>query len=142
MNAAPLGIATGGITGAEFRVEGAPSGWFFFPTANPESSIAFGDLLGFGTNIAFPSCQSTPSVNLYTVIVIRVSAVNDRLLSVLPLQVFGCPDLCCVLLTVCDAPIFTKICVVGGEALINGTGDPCTVAVEQTTWSTLKSLYN
>jgi hypothetical protein len=39
----------------------------------------------------------------------------------------------------CDAPVYTLICVPGGSAIINGT--PCTVAVEETSWSTVKGLY-
>jgi hypothetical protein len=43
------------------------------------------------------------------------------------------------LATLCDAPLFTKIVVGGGEARINS--GPCTVGVEQVRWSSLKAMY-
>jgi hypothetical protein len=54
--------ATGGITGAEFRVDGWPASWFGAPTRNPAANIDVGNPLLGGTNIAFPTCQS-PDAN-------------------------------------------------------------------------------
>ena len=47
----------------------------------------------------------------------------------------------CALVNKCDAPTFTAVCVATGEAQLNGQ-DQCTVAVEETSWSTVKGLYN
>src|SRR5213594_2133933 len=61
-------IARDGCTGAEFRVDGFPAGWF--PRATPNAAAtATGDPLGAGCSIAFSSCQTSQSgiVLLYTI---------------------------------------------------------------------------
>ena len=47
----------------------------------------------------------------------------------------------CVLVTLCDAPQFTALCVAGGAFLINPVDGSCAVAVEKKTWTGIKSLY-
>ena len=49
--------------------------------------------------------------------------------------------LACPLITRCNAPFFSIVCVTGGEFIINPNGLDCTVAVEEQTWSKVKSLY-
>ena len=50
------------------------------------------------------------------------------------------PNFQCPVLVLCDAPIFTTICVPGGQAIWNGP--PCTVGVDQKSWSGVKNLFN
>ena len=76
----------------------------------------------------------------------------------------GNPFFRCPLYTLCDAPVFTKVCLgfnidtvvcpfppyatscyesASGEFYLNpGPGTDCTVAVETKTWSEIKDLYN
>jgi hypothetical protein len=134
--------AAGGITGAEFRVDNVPTsgeGWFVTPTANAASNVAIGNPIAGGCNIAFPSCQTGSAVLLYTVSGFATTGpsrtfITDR--HTTPSN----PQFPCPLLVLCDAPVFTKICVGAGEAFLNrGT---CTVGVEEKSWSSVKSLFN
>jgi len=47
----------------------------------------------------------------------------------------------CPMITLCDSPVFTRMCVAGGTAIVNPSGE-CTVAVEAASWSGIKSLYD
>jgi hypothetical protein len=131
----------GGITGAEFRMDGTPSGWFITPTRNPNANIDVGSPLTGGTNIAFPSCQAGANgiVLLFTCSGFATTNPSGYF-SVLRHNNPSSPDFPCPLLVLCDAPVFTKICVPGGQGIINGGN--CTVGVEQKSWSSVKSLYN
>jgi len=134
--------ATGGITGAEFRVDGWPNTWFGAPTRNPAANIDVGNPFTGGTNIAFPSCQPAGTngiVLLFTVNGFATSAPSNLVLKTTQHTVPSNPNFQCPLVTICD-DVFTKVCVAGGEAFINGP--PCNVAVTPASWSTVKSLYN
>jgi len=138
--------AAGGITGAEFRVDGAPGtadGWFMSANPNPASNVAIGnpvDPVIRGCNIAFPSCQSAGVVLLYTITGFASGVVANRTMTVDRHIMPTNPQFPCSLLVLCDAPVFTKICVLGGQAFLNG--GVCTVGVEETSWSSVKGLFN
>ncbi len=51
------------------------------------------------------------------------------------------PTFRCPLVTLCNAPIFTSVCVSGGSFLINPTVGACDPSVEGGSWSQIKSLY-
>ncbi len=138
--------AATGITGAEFRADGYDCAWFNTPTPAPASNLSLGNPLcpqptGNGVNIAFPSCQSGSSVLLFTIQSLALGAVTPRTLSIKQHTVPSNPNFQCALFTLCDQS-FSKICVSGGEAFLNQSGAPCTVGVEQKSWSGVKSLYN
>jgi hypothetical protein len=136
------GAAAGGMTGAEFRVSNFPSDWNPGATPNPSANLTFGNPLAAGCNIGFPSCQTGSGgvVLLYTVVYFAVDVQTDRQVTVLrhttpSNMLFQCP-----LLTLCNAPTFTKVCVNGAQGTING--GPCTVAVEQRSWSGVKRIFD
>lgn len=141
------GGASGGMTGAEFRVAGIPAGWTTSEVANPAAGIVFGDPMGAGTNITFPTCQTGTGgkVLLFTVTVNPSTVVSDVILKVEMHTTPSNASFQCPLVTLCDPPAFTKLCVCGGQGVINGTiqncgcGDPS--PTEATTWGHLKSLY-
>ncbi|MFQ5600135.1 MAG: hypothetical protein ACE5G2_06235 [Candidatus Krumholzibacteriia bacterium] len=139
-----IGMATGGsvsgIKGAEFRVDGLPAGWLTISTPNPAANLALGDPFAGGCNIAFPECQVGACINLYTVTVIPFSSDVDVVCVVDKHSSPSNPNFLCALVNLCDAPLFTKVCVGAGSMFINSQAD-CTVAVEETTWSSVKSLY-
>ena len=136
-------LVPSGMAGAEFRVvNNAPAGTFFINTANPAANVALGDPMAAGCNIAFPGCQAGAVVNLYTVTMFPPAPVAaNSIWSVDQHTVPTNPNFQCALLNKCDAPFFTAYCVAGGEAIINGSGN-CNVAVEEASWSGVKSLYN
>ena len=137
------GSAQQGITGADFRVDGMPAAWLVLSVApNPLANLNFGNPLAGGATIAFPSCagDSSQCLNLYTCTIVPTSVVASRTLTVRghPTPV-DCHGPCCPYLLLCDPPLYTQVCVLGGQAILNGP--PCTVNVERQTWSRFKSLY-
>jgi hypothetical protein len=135
------GATSGGITGAEFRMDGFPAGWFGTPSRNPAANIDVGNPMNGGTNLAFPSCQagSGGRVLLFTINGFATSAVVNRYFQILQHTTPSNPNFVCPLVTICDA-VFTKICVTGGVAIVNGP--PCTVAVQPASWSAVKEMFN
>jgi len=51
------GSIADGITAAELRIDGLPSGWITAVRPNPAAVTVDGDLFGDGVRIGFPSCQ-------------------------------------------------------------------------------------
>jgi len=134
--------AAGGITGAEFRVDNAPGtadGWFMSANSEAPMTSVGNPILG-GGNIAFPTCQPGPYRLLYTVTGFASVVLPARTLSVNRHTVPSNPNFPCPLLVLCDAPVFTTICVNAGQAFLNG--GVCTVGVEETSWSSVKNLFN
>ena len=129
------------MTGAEFRVEPFDLDWITTVTRNPFSSVAIGNPIAGGCNIAFPSCQAPPSVLLYTIRVLALTPVSPRILSVLPHSTPSNPNFICPLLTNCSAPVFGKVCAEGLNACVNRTQTCCVLATEASTWTQVKSLY-
>ena len=139
---AVLGGSVTGVTGAEFRVDGFPVGWFGSYSPNPLATASLGSVGGLGGNIAFGLCQTGLGgiVLLYTNSYFATSAVSSAYLSILRHTTPSNPNFPCPLVTLCDAPVFSARCVNGGQAIING-GSPCTVAAVPATWSSVKELY-
>jgi hypothetical protein len=139
--------AAGGITGAEFRLDGVntnPGGWFNTVVASPASNVAIGNPIGTngqpgGVNIAFPTCQGGGMVLLYTISSVALAAVPPTTFQINRHITPPNPNFQCPLVTLCDAE-FTKLCLPGGTAFLNG--GPCNIAVTPATWSQVKGLYN
>ena len=131
--------AAGGITGAEFRLDGIDPTWFNTVTPNPASNVSIGNPITGGVNIAFPSCQGGTQVLLYTIQSVALNPIPARTLQIDRHTTPPNPNFQCPLVTLCDAE-FTKVCVPGGTAFLNG--GPCNIAVEEKTWSKVKGLYN
>lgn len=166
-----------GITGAEFRIEiGAPAGYFFIWNGN---GALFNTIIGSpiddtpanpddpkGCNMAAATCQPndhTPAagdkVLLGTIQILNFGAGLPCDLIVKRKTPPSNPTLAdCPLVTLCDAPVFTKACLSAqpsslppgtGEAkhfiaTLNkapGAGSCGFVGVEQKTWSSMKSLF-
>jgi len=132
--------ANDGITGAEFRIQDFPATWF--PSATPNSAgTSIGDPFGAGCNITFPSCQNTPSytVLLYTLTYLPTDAGvhNTNVVAASPPSN---PQFDCPVMTLCDTPLFTQLCVTGGYFRFNDKG-PCELAIEQARWGEVKALF-
>jgi len=132
-----------GTTGAEFRIQGMPSDWWILEVRpNPAADIFIGDPFGSGCNIAFfDECEGPPGgcINLLVVRVLPVSYQANVHLQVMHRTTSHCPIFCCPILTACDSPIFTHVCVRGGEAWINGPN--CTVSTTPSSWGSVKTRY-
>jgi len=132
--------AQNGITGAEFRLDGMPIGWFNNVIANPVATVALGNPIGGGCNIGFPVCQTGGTVLLYTISSFATTSLPSLVYKVYNHGSPSNPFFPCPLLVICDAPNYTKVCVPGGTAFVNG--GTCSVGVEPTSWSGVKALYH
>lgn len=179
------GASVGGITGAEYSVQIGPNnspdpGWLFSETFDPAALVIGGgafnppDNAARGVNVAWPGCQQGTGrhVLLETVRALNFgcAAIGPQLLVVKHSrpsnQFFQCP-----LFVLCDAPVYTKVCVgftsqcqnpeppfpnnatcsTGGQGFLNPVQtcnfqiqpEPadCTIAVDAKSWSRVKGLY-
>lgn len=140
---AKLGENTDGIAGAEFRFAGAPDSWETYPVAN-ENGLAIGNPFGNGVIIAFPCQRPEDSVVLlYTVVVLAMDDEEDLRFSIEARNPSSNPTSPCPLVVNCDVPAYSLSCVRGGSCTINSTrpGTCDIVAVETTSWSSVKQLY-
>ena len=131
-----------GMTGAEFRLTGVDTAWFTTVTPNPLASLSIGNPVTTGCSIAFATCQTGSFVLLYTIQSLALAPITPRVLEVVAHSTPSNPNFICPLLTNCSAPVFGKECVQGGQAGLNTPFCPCCPAVESSTWSRVKSLYN
>jgi len=171
------GASGSGITGAEYSIavgaDGtADAGWLFSETFDPAATtigtgaITPGDPFPRGINVAWGACQTGDGtkVLIETIQILNIGCATQELRlrvvkhSSSSNQFFQCP-----LFTLCDDPVFTKVCLgsnittcrnpeppfpmnatcsSSGEAYLNpGPSRNCTVGVSQATWSQVKSLY-
>ena len=133
--------AAGGITGAEFRLDGVDPAWSRVISPSPAANLSLGNPIGGGCNIAFPACQPGPYVHLYTIELTAIGLVSPTTFAVRRHAVCSDCSWPCALVTKCDAPIFTKVCVAGGQAFLNDPSRACSVGVQMEAWSTVKALY-
>lgn len=130
-------VAAAGIAGAEFRLEGLDPSWTSTATPSPAANLVFGDPLAGGCQIAFPTCQSPDVVILYTLDIIAPTVIQDMTLTVRAHQNPSNPNFACPVVPLCNAPVFTKICVADADAWVR----PCPVSVRAVSWSTVRALY-
>jgi hypothetical protein len=171
------GASLSGITGAEYQISpSSGTDWIWGEDFSPAigdgaTLIGAGAMTGGlpGINVAYDACRDGGgSILLQCVNVVDISGVFANVpvtLTVRAHSVPGNPFFRCPLFTLCDDPIFTKVCLgqnndvvqcpfppgaiacnvsSSGEFFINPTSSQsnCTVAVEETTWSDVKSLFN
>jgi hypothetical protein len=157
------GAAAGGITSAEFRVDNDDrSGYSMVVEPDPAATGVVGNPFGTGpfnqggTNIGYASCQTGPRLRLFTFTALEVVPSTDVWLTVRPHYTASNPYFVCPLVTLCDYPAFTKVCVapprLEGEpesdhwrSVINPsagvTSDCVPVGVAPVTWSHIKAFY-
>lgn len=121
-------IAIPGIQGAHWHLNGLPDVGITFMTLNP-SATASGNP-ETGVTMTFDGCQPGPEILLATVMYTPYDG------GPLALSIGGTP---CPQLTLCNTQPPT-ICVAGGTACVNNP-ECCTVGVEPTSWSAIKTLY-
>ncbi|MFQ5599497.1 MAG: CARDB domain-containing protein [Candidatus Krumholzibacteriia bacterium] len=125
------GQTAGGMTGAEFRIDGLPAGWATLVTPNPGAALTLGDPFRptgsfWRANIVFPACEQSGSglVLLYTVMIVPTSAVENHVLTVEAGQPPTSPLLDAPLMTLCDPPTFTQVPVAGDSFVIQNVNTP------------------
>jgi hypothetical protein len=150
-----VAVLEGGVpegTGAQFSITGAPEGWasqnaLWVPAL--DATVSLGHPLFAnpshddqpGVNVAFGTCQ-TGHVPLGRIVLLGAPTPGNVRLRVDVVQLSPSdPD--CPFIVDCDAPVFAKHCVGGGEFVLNGTAPAsCQVAVAPATWTGVKALYH
>ena len=167
---ARLGGATlAGFSGAELYLRGLetgapgqlPSGWTksitFPPGTLDVGALSDPHMVGAESrrrwNLVWsvggmndPDCQRDPLVLLAIVdltssVGFATNFANNHYLTVTGGEPPGNFSFACPLVTLCDFPSYTMLCMSGGQLIINPAGLSCTVAVNQATWSRVKGLY-
>ena len=134
--------------GAEYRIDGMPGTFGVSFTATlapgPGANLTLGNGFdGTGHNVAWPAVQPFDAngnllVTTYTLTSLTATVPAGTILAVTYRNSpVGCFPSCCPLIT--DAS-FNLICQEGGSMRVNG-GPPCTVAVEERTWTAVRDLY-
>jgi len=183
------GASAGGITTAEYALGLGPDyqkddGWLFEEDFSPAANIVLGSAIfpldvdglhqdrlfrGRGVNVAFPRCQPGEGglVLLQTVSVYNQGCETSEFpMLVISHDVGSNPFFQCPLFTLCDDPVFTKVCLgtdlttcrnprppyainatcsTSGRALVNpqggASGDCEPTTVEESSWSLVKGMY-
>lgn len=161
------GVTAAGISGAELYVtgiEGLPAGWttsVIYPASTIQAFSATAICLPRSvggnlerrqnttwTDVSGPdaaTCQKDPLVELARIELQQVGQPPVLIPNNTRFRVVaGDPPggaLNCPLLVKCDFPVFTQVCVTGGEFLVNPSGTSCSVAVSEATWGAVKDLY-
>jgi len=130
------------VGGAEFKLAGLPTAWLTGYTTHPATTAALGNPFGLtGINMSFAECQTNIPLTLLTVTITATTAVDDVVLQVTHRTPPTNPGFECPLITLCDNPAFTKVCVAGSALCINSVNVHCSDAVIQRTWSAIKDIY-
>ena len=134
-----------GIAGAEFRVVGVPPGWPAVAIPEPYL-LRIGDPLAGGVSVGFVCTRGEAgAVPLYMIDVFPTSLVSNYEIGIERRQPVIDPRFPCTLVTLCDFPVFTIVCVEGRPAVVNPSpGSRCEIAsvsVGRRSWSQVKALY-
>ncbi len=129
----------GGSYEFEFRVTGLRLGWVATVVPAGTAQYALGDPFDRGCNIAFSVPQAEECTLLYTVTIAPSSPGARATLRAAAHLSPSNPDFTCIRAApACDRN--SGVCVGGGALLIN-SDTTCSVAVEPTSWTQVKALY-
>lgn len=139
----PDGDTRDGISGAEFRVEAQEAGGYNILAVQNRMSVGLGDAFANGINVAGP-CTSDLAIPLLSIQIQNVGGGSNAKFVARVREDPSDPQVFpCALVTLCDAPAFTKVCVETGKAILNpSTSNPdCGSNSESAEWSRIKELY-
>jgi hypothetical protein len=139
------GSTYSGITGVEYRVDTGGATGYMIQGETPLSSdaVMIGSAFSGGVNIAFPSCQRGSAIGIASFQVLNVgNGGRDATFRVLSRSQPTNPAFACPLAVLCDEPVYSKVCVDAGFALLNPSGQRgCGGARIPSEWSRVKELY-
>ena len=137
----PSGSTSGGITGVEFRIESSDAHYTFMGTTIIVDSAVVGSPLN--ATMGFSSgCQSGGTIAILRFTVQNYGGTQNAEIHVVAKdppsnRFFPCP-----LVTLCDEPSFTTVCIEGGKTILNPSAPrPCGSSRVQAEWSKVKALY-
>ena len=125
---------------AWFKVEGLPTGWSASAVPAPGASSS-GDPFGAGVSMSFTPGLKGDCLLLYTVTLTPPSPGAQATLHVTSKDDPPVEAQCPLLLSDVLGCAFCPLCVAGGAMFVNSDAD-CTVAVQPSTWSQVKTLFH
>ncbi len=140
------GDTRGGISGAEFRIvaTGATGYSFSGETIVLPNGFAVGtSALEDGLNVVSTrGCENRLPLPILKLTVLNLSGGQDATLEIAEKIPPSHRDFPCPLVTLCDNPVFTKVCITPDRAVLNPSGSlRCGIASEQSDWGRIKELY-
>jgi hypothetical protein len=129
------------LSGVEFRITGLPPGWTALATRAPTVQLVFGDPFSAeGSSVSFYLSQTGTCIPVFSLLITANSVATDVRLRVEKRNPPSNPSFQCPSANVDCPACFTRVCVSGGEMLLNSE-IPCSVSVSQEAWSHVKQLY-
>ena len=137
------GATYGGITGVEFRIDTSNARSYLYQNEDWLGAIRLGTALGDGVTMALGSCRTGSPIHLLSFQVLNPgSGAGDATLQVVPKRQPSNPNFACPLAVLCDAPVFSQVCVEGGRTILNpGAPRPCGSSRVDSQWTRVKELY-
>ncbi len=138
----PDGDTRAGITGAEFRIETENADGYSILATQSLLPVALGDPFEGRMNVAGTECMTNLAIPLASIQVQNLSGASNAKFVVKAGSPPSAPSVPCALITLCDKPVYTALCVETGKAVINPTGNTeCGSNSESAEWSRIKELY-
>ena len=144
----PEGATRSGIVGAEFRLDVSAASGYLMLSVQPlqEGMIGFpsiGDVLSGGATVAWAQCSNSLAIPLLQVQVMNLGAgAPDATLHIRARSNPSNASLDCPLITLCDAPHYSGVCIFGGVGVLNATSDvACGSGAQKKQWTGVKALY-
>jgi hypothetical protein len=144
----PEGDTRRGISGVEFRLDVSRAPGYSFSRETvimPEVAVWVGTAVGGdpGLNLSFTrGCESRFPVPIIRLQVQNLGGGTDGVVAVAPRNPPTNRNFPCALVTLCDDPVFTAICITPGIAVLNPSGSiKCGSSAEASEWGRVKELY-
>jgi len=134
------GFGIRGIQGFEFGVRGLPEGWVAFAEYCPWCGVTLPSVFGNGATFSWVSCQDEDAVLIAPVTLLATSDVSNVQLVVGARVPPTNPAFACPQVFLCDAPVYTRICVAGQTTYVN-SDIACSVDVATESWGGIKAIF-
>jgi hypothetical protein len=144
---APDGTTRGGITGVEFQIDASKASGYLVMGELPMSNVTIqlGSAFSGGMNLVWAECVSQLTLPILNFQILNTGGgITDA-----PLLVGAHSDAArrnplfdCPLVTLCDAPVFSLVCITGGAGILNSSFEvTCGSGAQRQKWSRVKALF-
>ena len=140
------GDTRGGVSGLEFSIDASAATGYNFSGETvtlPNGFGVGGPAVGDGLNIVSTrGCESRLPLPVMRLQVTNLSGSRDGVVEIAAKSPPSNYNFACPLVTLCDSPAFTKVCIAPDRAVLNPSGAlRCGVASEKSDWGRVKELY-
>ena len=131
----------GAIQGFEFGIRGLPQGWLVDADYCGGCSIVLPSIFGDGARYGWAACRMDVPVFIAPAWILATRALRNVELTVGARIPPTNPSFNCPLVALCDAPVYTAVCVAAQATFIN-SDTRCSVGIERTSWGQVKAIYD